>query len=357
MTNDSLETGALPLDFMPADLPPPVTPAVRKCLILSAGLISLLLAFSPGAEGASSLQDSPNGPGEQAVAFVNGFPIYPSDMRCAMEASLARKPHFPTEPSPEGSRVLENLINIELLYQESLKHRYPGLVEESGRIFEKEVKEAGGRRKLEAALECNGISLDRFQRAIFRNVSIRKLLDDRVYSRITVTEEEIQDYYSENLVHFRSPGSVRIRQILIRTPSSSDEKALKEAEERAKNVFLQATKGRDFLSLARKYSDDPDGAGSVVEMGVLFKGNLHKPFESILSGLNEGDVTQPLRSSSGFHIFQLVSLSQPSNPPLEEVRQTISRRIHLAKAKDMVTDFIASIRTNATIVIVDGERE
>jgi len=356
LTNGSLEKGILPLNFMPEDLPPSVMLAVRKGLILSAGLIFILMAFSPGAEGASP-PDSPKGPGEQAVAFVNGFPIFPSDMNCAIEASLARNPHLRTKPFHDGPRVLEHLINIELLYQESLKHRYPGLVEETDKLFEKEVQEAGSRKQLEAALECNGISLDQFQQAIFRNVSIRKLLDDKVYSGITVTEEEIQDYYRENLVHFRSPESVRLRQILIPTPSSSDDNALKDAEKRAKNVFLQASKGKDFLSLARKYSDDPDGAGSVVEMGVLFKGNLHSPFESLLSGLNEGEVMGPLRSPAGFHIFQVVSLSPPSHPPLEEVRQTIFRRIRLAKAKDLITDFIASLRANATIVIVDQEEK
>jgi len=345
--------GAVNLNFMPQDisLPKAVFPRQRALFLSIAAALSFLFFF-PGSNALG--QDPPLGPGEEAVALVNGTPIYPSDLNCALEAALAKKTHLNKGPSFDNPIVLNHLIDIELLYQESLKHHYPGLVKETENIFAQEIENARGREKLKATLACNGISVEQFKRSIFRNVSIRRLLDETVYSRITVTGKEIGEHYEENLSDFKIPESVTLRQIFIRIPSS-DKDTLRKVEIRARGVFRQAAKGEDFISLARKYSDDPGEADSGGEMGVIFKGNLHDTLESVVFGQREGCVTEPVRSPRGFHIFQIVSFSPSSLRPLEEVQETISERIRREKARGMVSDFILTLREKASIVLLDKE--
>jgi len=292
---------------------------------------------------------------EKAIALVNGSPIFPSDLSCAVEASLARRPSFRMGPTPDGPGTLNRLIDIELLYQESLKHRFPGLVEETEELFEREIRIAGGVEKLRSTLMCNSISLEKFRKSIFRNTSINRLLNQEVYSRIIVNEKEIEEHFHQNVSRLKKPESVRLRQIFIRAPLSTDEDSLKELENRARSIFKKATEGDDFVLLARKYSDDPKGTGVAGEMGVIFKGNLHKTFESLIFSLREGSVTEPVRSSNGYHIFQVVSFSPASPRPLEEVRSRIITLIRLSKARSMICAYVSSLKAKADIRIFDKE--
>jgi peptidyl-prolyl cis-trans isomerase C len=236
-----------------------------RLLAIVTTVILTILAADPG---------WPADPGESAVpvAQVNGVTIYQSDLFCAIEASLARnlltrrRDGEDPESTPyqvENEKTLRRLIDIELLYQESLKHRFHGLTEESERRYQLEVQRLGGEARLESTLQCNNMSSEQFRKAIFRNLSIKRLLDKVVYSRIQVTEDEIREYYENNRDRFRKPESVRIRQILIKVPSEPGEDKWRHAEDRAHTIYRIASTGTDFVRLARKHSDETSRASSI----------------------------------------------------------------------------------------------
>ena len=176
-----------------------------------------------------------------------------------------------------------------------------------------------------------------------------------IYSKITVSDGEVEEHYRENTEHFMTPESARLRQIFIRIPHARAKGGLEAVEEKARGVFRQAAAGEDFPTLVRKYSDDPDGSGTGGEMGVIFRGSISHSFESLIFGLKEGSVTEPILSPNGFHIFQVVSYSPPTLFPLEEVRETISNQIRRLKARSLVSAFISSLKDKARIVLVDKE--
>ncbi|MFV1957724.1 MAG: SurA N-terminal domain-containing protein, partial [bacterium] len=142
------------------------------------------------------------------VAFVNGTPIQKHDLFYAMEAEKARSGTI-TIGSAQGKikvsirrasrQTLDRLINIELLYQEGLKHKFTGLSEETEKRYQKEVLKAGGEERLAAALACNKTAKEHLKRSILRNLVINRYLEKEVYSRIPVTDMEIREYYKRNL--------------------------------------------------------------------------------------------------------------------------------------------------------------
>ena len=340
---------------MPKEQLFPITGSPRRFVTVLTTILAFLLSATISLRPALG-QDPSVKKEEKAVALVNGFPIFPSDLNCAIEAAYARKPSLLQKgPAGEGPSTLKRLIDIELLYQESLKHRFPGLVEETEELFEREIEIAGSVEKLRSTLMCNNISLPQFRKSIFRNTSINRLLKKEIYSRITVNDMEIEEYYRRNVSKMKKPESVRLRQIFIQASQSSDEESLRQVENRAKAVFKQAVEGGDFVLLARKYSDDPKGASAGGEMGVIFKGNFHKRFESLVFSVTEGSVAGPVRSSNGYHIFQVVSFSPASPRPLNEVRPRIATLIQRSKARSMVGAFISSLREKADILILRDE--
>ncbi|MDT8396491.1 MAG: peptidylprolyl isomerase [bacterium] len=299
------------------------------------------------------------------VAFVNGTAIYQADLACAVEASMARKlfshpgdPPFSKTTSGTGSdtaHTLERLIDIELLYQESLKHRFPGLTEETEDRYRREVRRLGGETLLRSALSCNDMTPDQFRKAIFRNLSIKRYLDKVVYPGIVIEPEEVRAYYDENQDVFRVPESVHLRQIFVKGPKEDSEVQWRSASERALGILHAAREGADFVNLARKYSDDPRGASTGGDMGIVHKGNLHDPFDSVVFTLDAGAITEPLKSRSGFHIFNVITRRPATTLPFEDVQDQITTTLRKRDAQEMVGKILQELRLKADIRIPGKE--
>jgi hypothetical protein len=318
-------------------------------------VITIILTFLTADTGWSA------DPGEP-VARVNGVAIYQSDLSCAIEASMARKLSSRYrdlgDPGSDSDRIdnektLKSMIDIELLYQESLKHRFYGLMEESEERYQLEVKRLGGEERLISTLLCNNMSPEQFHKAIFRNLSIKRLLDKVVYSRIQVTEDEIREYYELNKDRFRKPESVRIRQILIKVPSKPDVEKWHQAQDRAHMIYKDASSGADFVRLARRHSDDPESASAGGDMGSIQKGNQQGVFDTTIFRLKAGTVTKPIRTHQGFHIIKIVSTTPSSTKTLDEVQQNITTLIRRERARGMISQLVSDLKEKAEIEILN----
>jgi len=319
-----------------------------------AAVTAIVLTFFVAATGQSAASEEP-------VAHVNGVTIYQSDLSCAVEASLARKllsrQRYEENQGSDNDQAnnedaLNNLINIELLYQESLKHRFHNLIAESEKRYQIEVKRLGGEDRLAATLLCNKMTPEQFRKVIFRNLSINRLLDKMVYSIIHVTEQEIREYYELNKGKFRKPESVRIRQILIKVPSKPDVEEWHRAQDRAHMIYRDASSGADFVRLARRHSEDPVGASVGGDMGSIQKGNQQAIFSTMIFNLKIGTVTKPIRSHQGFHIIKIVSTTPSTSKTLGEVKPHITTLMRRQRASEMIPRLLSDLKEKAEIEIL-----
>ena len=295
------------------------------------------------------------------VARVNGVTLYQSDLSCAVEASLARKlgsrqgdllKPDRREGNNESNDTLDRLINIELLYQESLKHRFHGLIEQSEERYRAEVRRIGGEDKLAAALQCNDMVPEQFRKSIFRNLSIKRLLNKVVYSGIKVRDDEIRGYYENHRQEFRKPESVRVSHILIRAPSGTGNDKWKEVENRALMIYRDAARGVDFVRLARRHSDDPASASAGGDIGFIEKGSKKGFLDTTIFQLSVGSVSKPVRSHQGFHIIKITSVTPPLDKTLEEARNEIIMKIRRKRSRELTARLITELRSKAEIEII-----
>jgi len=337
----------------------PVSGAPRHCF--SAGYLAILTTAILIFLAADTAW--PAGAGEP-VAQVNGVTLYQSDLSCAIEASLAKKltsRHRNSVEKSSGSREVDNqdtlnrLVEIELLYQESLKHRFHGLTEESDKRYNLEVKRFGSEERLMSTLQCNNMTPEAFRKTIYRNLSIKRLLEKRVYSRIKVTEKELREYYELNKDKFRKPESVRVRQIVIKAPSDPGTDKSRQAEERAFTIYRDASTGVDFLRLARRHSEDPASASVGGDMGTIQRGNLQGVLDSVIFKMKEGTVSEPIRTRQGFHIVKVVSYTPSTEKTFEDVKPRITTLIRRAKAREMISQLVNDLKKKAEIEILKGQ--
>jgi parvulin-like peptidyl-prolyl isomerase len=300
-------------------------------------------------------------PSGTVVANVNGSPIYQSDLACAVEVDIVRE-HFSQSPESDISKglkktaskaqqTLDRLIDTELLYQESLKHKFQGLTEEVNTRYQSEIKRLGGEKNLRSALSCNNMSPDEFRKAVFRNLSIKRFLNKAIYSKIVITPEEIKEYYDKNPDTFKTRESLRVKQLFLRGPSVDDKQQWRSINEKALDIIRSIKDGGDFVNHVRKYSDEPRSASSGGDMGVIEKGNLHQAFDSVLFGMEEGSVSEPLKSRHGYHIFFVAKRSPATIRPFDEVLGRITTILRKKRAQVMVRELVDDLRSKADIQI------
>ncbi len=91
----------------------------------------------------------------------------------------------------------------------------------------------------------------------------------------------------------------------------------------------------DFAALARKNSDDPGSAVKGGDLGYVTRnGSMVKPFEDALFGLKKGDLSQPVRTSFGYHLIKLVDLKAQTRKAFSDVRVEIESALRTRKAEE-----------------------
>lgn len=100
---------------------------------------------------------------------------------------------------------------------------------------------------------------------------------------------------------------VHVRHILIKVASDADEKAVQEAEEKARNLVEQLRNGADFATLAAQVSEDTGSKDQGGDVGwVARNGGMVAEFEEAAFSLPVGQISDPVKSYYGFHIIQVI---------------------------------------------------
>jgi peptidyl-prolyl cis-trans isomerase SurA len=174
----------------------------------------------------------------------------------------------------------------------------------------------------------------------------QKLVSYEVKSKVSVSPGEVNEYYKKNSQDFMQEEKVKLQHILIRTSTHSEE----EAKELATRIAQEANSGAAFEELAKKYSEGAE-AKEGGEMGWVEKGQLLGEIDKNVFSLEAGQITAPIMSSLGFHIFKVLEKTSLSIRPLSEVRGDIQDRIFKEKLKERLETWMQSLKKNAYISI------
>jgi peptidyl-prolyl cis-trans isomerase SurA len=179
---------------------------------------------------------------------------------------------------------------------------------------------------LPAALESQGVDYRSYREDVRREMTLNLLRQRDVYARIYVSPREIEQCITRRK---SSPGDdveYDIAHILVAVPASATPQQAEERASRAQGVYERARRGEDFTQLAIAYSD----AGTALEGGALGwrKVNQLPSFAAeAIPRLEPGEVTEPIRTPSGLHIFKLVESRGAASSAL--VSQVHARHILL----------------------------
>ena len=309
----------------------------KKLTLLGVTMCSVLL-LTTGCGEVAKLKD-----GKEVVGKIKGYTVTAEDLYAELKEQ-------------GGSRVFVNMIddyipNKEIKsnedaedYANSQIEAYKSQYEQQGQDFNEVLVSSGYKNEQQ-----------------FRDELILSYKKDKVvenYLKDELTDDEIQNYYDENIF-----GDMTVRHILIKPDTETDasdedqEKAEEKAKKEAENIIKKLDKGEKFEDLAKEYSDDE---GTKEDGGLLenfSKDSVVTEFWDASVKLKDGEYTkEPVKSEYGYHV--ILRVSQKAKPKLKEVKDTIEETLvanKLSADTTLKTTTWVNIRKKYNLNIEDSE--
>jgi len=311
--------------------------------------LGLLAALSAPAAPAFAEQQKSEAP--DPVATVNGVAVPLSDFEWEMRNAVAKG--FNPEEGEDGqksfrTRVLEELIDRELLYQESLKAGV-SIDEESvqsrmdqlkGRFPDEEV--------FPKALSDMNMTENDLKRHIDRGMSISKYVDEAFVQTTEVTEKAVEDFYNEHPEAFTRPERVRARHILLEKKPDASPETLEKNRELLASLREKVRDGEDFGELAKEYSDCPSSSQNG-DLGFFGKGQMVPEFEEVAFALEPGAVSEIVETQFGIHLIQSVEREPEGIVPLAEIKDRLTAHLKQEKGKEAAAAHLSELKNAAEI--------
>jgi peptidyl-prolyl cis-trans isomerase SurA len=214
-----------------------------------------------------------------------------------------------------GALPPEHVLSQQVLERLIIENIQLQIGERSGiRITDEELNQAMG-----TIAQRNGMSLEQFRQALARDglsyadardqvrreMIISRVRQRRVAERIQVTDQEVQNFLASDLGKMQLSEEFRLANILIPVSEGASSSEIQAADRQARELYQQLQQGADFaqLAISRSASETALEGG---EMGWRKAGQLPPPFDSMISQLNPGEVTEPVRTPGGFIILKLI---------------------------------------------------
>ena len=147
-----------------------------------------------------------------------------------------------------------------------------------------------------------------------------------------VDEEKVKAAYDARLADYKNATERHAAHIMI--SSLDDDKA----KVRLGELREALAKGGDFAALASQNSEDVGSAQSGGDLGYSSGDAFPAEFETALAGLKPGEVSEPLRTESGWHIVKLLDVRAKEAPTLAELRPDIEAELKARAAKPVFVE-------------------
>ena len=171
-----------------------------------------------------------------------------------------------------------------------------------------------------------------------------------------LTDAAMHQVYDDAVKQMTEEQEVHARHILFRVPAG-DEKASKEAEDKAKTVIARLNKGEDFSKLANELTEDPSGKANGGDLGYFTKEQMVPEFANVAFSLEKGKISGPVKSQFGWHVIKVEDKRTKPKPKFEEVKPQIEQYVVRKAQAEMVTKLRADAKIEKFYKIEEPKKD
>jgi peptidyl-prolyl cis-trans isomerase SurA len=328
-------------------------------MVLAAGL---LLAAACSSDSTAS---------DDVVARVNNREIRTAELEKQFQnrLSAADQPPPPEEVQDIKLQLLNQMINDQILLELASAAALSATDAEVDVKFN-EFKSQYTEEKFQELLEEQNMTRDEIRSELRKSITIDKLVNKEITSKISVSEAEIKNFYEKNKESFNLPETFHIAHILvtkgpdgeIQNTRKDDAKTPEEARQKAARLLREIQGGKDFATVAREYSEDPTSAavgGDLNFQPLQAIENIDPVLAQAVQRLRTGETFPPVvETRYGFHILRLMAKDPGGQKDLSDPRVQAQVRQVIFNRKDQTLKaaFSETARNKATVSNFLAER-
>lgn len=310
-------------------------------------------------------------PSQDVVATVNGHAIMRADLEKAYTVQLGDAQG--QQPSPEQANslrlnVVRGLIDEEIVQQRASKMNLTATNEEVDAKLN-EMKAPYTEEQFSELLKGRHTSLDDLKHDLRRSLTIDKLLNKEINSKVTVSDADVTNYFNQHKAEFdlieNQYHLAEIRVTDVPSPQAGNlqnNKATSDADAKKKIQSLKnrLDTGEDFGTLAMNFSERPETASNGGDMGFVPESQLHADpaVYAAISKLKAGQITDILpildaqtRKPAGYAIYKLISREPAGQRDINDprVQQTIRQELRDARSQLLKSAYLEILHDQAKI--------
>ena len=336
-----------------------VTVSLGAALLLAAALMPV-----------AGCKQSPNA---DIVATVNGHAIMKADLDKAYANQLGQQQPSQAQSTEEADslrlNLLHDLILEEIIEQRAAKMNLTAPNEEVDAKLA-EMKAPYTEEQFQDKLKQSGRTLDEVKHDLHRQLTVEKLLNKEINSKITVTDSDVTNYFNQHKADFNLMETMyHLAQIQVTTIPSAQPVNLQgskatsedEAKKKIQAIKNQLDSGGDFGTIAMNFSENPQNASNGGDMGLLSESQLRsnpavyaavtklkpKQFTDIITFPDPGN---PKRIG-GYAIFELLEKLPAGQREINDprVQQNIRQQLHDGRSQLLKGAYFEMLRDQAKV--------
>jgi len=240
------------------------------------------------------------------------------------DAVITKEELYDFMVSQYGQNAINALIANKIIDLEAEKENIKVTNDEIEKRIDEIVEPYGGRDNLDEFFETYNTSMEDIKKNVAINLKVEKLLGPK----IDITEDEMKSYFEENKHTFDQQEQVRARHILVDT------------EDKAMEVKAKLDAGEDFAALAKEYSLDTTNNEKGGDLGYFTRGDMVREFEEAAFSMEIGQISEPIKTSYGYHIIKVEDKKPAKEATYEEVKDQIRNILLKDKLLPVYQDWI-----------------
>ena len=298
---------------------------------------------------AAAPQPAPNAPDQRIAAVVNDVAITRDDLesRIRLAQVAANLPNTPQTHDELKPQVLKALIDEQLELQEAahqdIKVEEADIDAAFGRVAEQNKMSP---EQFTAALQAQGVSMAAMRFEIKAQIAWIRVVQKIIRPRINITPEEVDEALNRIKANAGKPQYLTA-EIFLGVDTPEQDAGVKA---NADKLVEELRHGGNFALAARQFSQSA-GAASGGDLGWVQQGQLSPALEEPLSKLRVGEISDPIKDDSGYHILLLRDRGTVAGPDAATTKLHLLQMVLPAKSTE--PDALQKTQDKANELIAD----
>lgn len=329
-----------------------------KKLVVAAFII--IFAFST--VGCNMIEKTPEAIANSTVATVNGEKITRGDLdkdpntiqllnqaKQQYGADYAKNDEAVSTIKSQKDQILENMITTKVLEQKAKELK---LLPDENKLksdVNKKIDEIKKQQfndnssQFDSALKAQGFTQESFKSVFLAQLKIQVIetnVSNYLAKNVKITDKQVQDYYNANKDKYtEQPDKMHLAHILVKT------------KDEAQKVKTRLDKGEDFAKVAKEVSQDTATKDKGGDLGFVNydDSGYDAQFMAGAKALKEGTISDPVKSSFGYHIIKCIKKEEYPVKDFSKVKDQVKKQLEDDQKNKLVSQKIQEWKKAASI--------